>query len=43
MAAPFGNSLMPGTIVEVNQLAGLARVRFDSGAEAWMGTANIRR
>jgi hypothetical protein len=29
--------------VEVNQLAGLARVRFDSGAEAWMGTANIRR
>jgi serine/threonine-protein kinase len=43
MAAPFGNSLMPGVIVEVNQLAGLARVRFDSGAEAWMGTANIRR
>lgn len=43
MAAPFGNSLQPGTVIEVNQLAGLVRVRFDSGAEAWMGTSNIRR
>ncbi|MEZ4394152.1 MAG: serine/threonine-protein kinase [Polyangiales bacterium] len=43
MAAPFGNSLMPGTVVEVNQLAGLVRVRFDSGAEAWMGMSNVRR
>lgn len=43
MASPFGSALMPGTILEVNQLAGLVRVRFDTGAEAWMGMASIRR
>lgn len=43
MASPFGSALMPGTVVEVNPLAGLVRVRFDSGAEAWMGTASVQR
>lgn len=41
-AAPFGGTLVSGTVIEVNALAGLARVRFDSGAEAWMGLNALR-
>lgn len=40
-ASLAGSSFAAGTVVDLNPLGGLLRVRFDHGAESWVGRSNV--
>lgn len=40
-ASLAGSSFAAGTVVDLNPLGGLVRVRFDHGAESWVGRSNV--